>query len=159
MSENKKLDKITAVKGMNDILPADAPLWELFENTAQSVLQSYGFQQIRTPIVEETKLFARANRRRDRYRGKGNVFVHRFHERRQPDPAPRGHGRRGARRGRAQSRLRRPETPVVQGPDVPPRASAERPLPPVPSVRRGSHRLHGPGHRRRDHHAVAPTVG
>ena len=45
MSENKKLDKITAVKGMNDILPADAPLWELFENTAQSVLQSYGFQK------------------------------------------------------------------------------------------------------------------
>ena len=60
MSENKKADKITAVKGMNDVLPADAPLWELFENTAQSVLQSYGFQQIRTPIVEETKLFARA---------------------------------------------------------------------------------------------------
>jgi len=60
MSENKKAEKITAVKGMNDILPADAPLWELFENTAQSVLQSYGFQQIRTPIVEETRLFARA---------------------------------------------------------------------------------------------------
>jgi histidyl-tRNA synthetase len=60
MSENKKFEKITAIKGMNDILPADAPLWELFENTAQSVLQSYGFQQIRTPILEETKLFARA---------------------------------------------------------------------------------------------------
>ena len=60
MSENKKPEKIMAVKGMNDILPADAPLWELFENTAQSVMQSYGFQQIRTPIVEETKLFARA---------------------------------------------------------------------------------------------------
>ena len=55
MSENKKAEKITGVKGMNDVLPADAPLWELFENTAQSVLQSYGFQQIRTPIVEETK--------------------------------------------------------------------------------------------------------
>jgi histidyl-tRNA synthetase len=60
MSENKKFDKISAIKGMNDILPVDAPLWELFENTAQSVLQSYGFQQIRTPILEETKLFARA---------------------------------------------------------------------------------------------------
>ncbi len=60
MSENKKFEKILAIKGMNDILPADAPLWELFENTAQSVLQSYGFQQIRTPILEETKLFARA---------------------------------------------------------------------------------------------------
>ncbi|UTY58567.1 histidine--tRNA ligase [Massilia sp. erpn] len=60
MSENKKAEKIVAIKGMNDILPADAHLWELFENTAQSIMQSYGFQQIRTPIVEETRLFARA---------------------------------------------------------------------------------------------------
>lgn len=59
MSENKKLGKIVGVKGMNDILPDDAPLWELFENTVQSVLKSYGFQQIRTPIVEPTALFAR----------------------------------------------------------------------------------------------------
>lgn len=59
MSENKKAEKIVGVKGMNDILPADAPLWELFENTVQSVLKSYGYQQIRTPIVEPTALFAR----------------------------------------------------------------------------------------------------
>jgi histidyl-tRNA synthetase len=59
MSENKKIEKIVGVKGMNDILPADAPLWELFENTVQSVLKSYGFQQIRTPIVEPTAVFAR----------------------------------------------------------------------------------------------------
>ena len=59
MSENKKAEKIVGVKGMNDILPTDAPLWELFENTVQSVLKSYGYQQIRTPIVEPTALFAR----------------------------------------------------------------------------------------------------
>ena len=59
MSENRKTGKISGVKGMNDILPADAPLWELFENTVQSVLKSYGYQQIRTPIVEPTALFAR----------------------------------------------------------------------------------------------------
>jgi len=58
MSE-KKTEKIVGVKGMNDILPADAPLWELFENTVHTVLKSYGFQQIRTPIVEPTALFAR----------------------------------------------------------------------------------------------------
>jgi histidyl-tRNA synthetase len=57
---DKKAEKIVAIKGMNDILPADAHLWEIFENTAQSILQSYGFQQIRTPIVEETRLFSRA---------------------------------------------------------------------------------------------------
>jgi len=60
MSEKKKVEKITAVKGMNDILPADAPLWELFENTVQSILKSYGFQKIVTPIVEDTALFKRA---------------------------------------------------------------------------------------------------
>lgn len=59
MSENKKVEKIVGVKGMNDILPADAALWELFENTVESVLKSYGFQQIRTPIVEPTALFSR----------------------------------------------------------------------------------------------------
>jgi len=59
MSENKKAEKIVGVKGMNDILPADAPLWELFENTVHTVLKSYGFQQIRTPIVEPTALFSR----------------------------------------------------------------------------------------------------
>jgi histidyl-tRNA synthetase len=60
MSESKKPEKIVAIKGMNDILPADAPLWELFENTAESILKSYGYQKIVTPIVEETGLFARA---------------------------------------------------------------------------------------------------
>lgn len=59
MPENKKAGKIVGVKGMNDMLPADAPLWELVENTVQSVLKSYGYQQIRTPIVEETGLFVR----------------------------------------------------------------------------------------------------
>ena len=58
MSDKK--EKFTAIKGMNDILPADAPLWELFENTVESVLKSYGYQKIVTPIVEETGLFARA---------------------------------------------------------------------------------------------------
>ncbi|MEB0138362.1 MULTISPECIES: histidine--tRNA ligase [unclassified Undibacterium] len=59
MSENKKIEKIAGVKGMNDLLPGDAPLWELFENTVQSVLKSYGFQQVRTPILEATALYAR----------------------------------------------------------------------------------------------------
>lgn len=60
MSENKKAEKIVGVKGMNDLLPTESPLWELFENTAQSVLQSYGFQKIVTPILEDTALFKRA---------------------------------------------------------------------------------------------------
>lgn len=59
MSEDKKIEKISGIKGMNDVLPEQAALWELFENTVQSVLKSYGFQQMRTPIVEATPLFAR----------------------------------------------------------------------------------------------------
>jgi histidyl-tRNA synthetase len=59
MSENRKPEKISAVKGMNDLLPQDAPLWQLFEDTVESVFRSYGFQQMRTPIVEDTALFVR----------------------------------------------------------------------------------------------------
>jgi len=52
-------EKLAAVRGMNDLLPADAPLWEAFEARAIDVLRAYGYQQIRTPIVEHTALFAR----------------------------------------------------------------------------------------------------
>ena len=55
-----KPEKIVAIKGMNDILPQDAPLWELFENTTETILKSYGYQKIVTPIVEQTSLFSRA---------------------------------------------------------------------------------------------------
>jgi histidyl-tRNA synthetase len=51
--------KLAAVRGMNDLLPADAPLWEAFEARAIGVLKAYGYQQIRTPIVESTSLFTR----------------------------------------------------------------------------------------------------
>jgi histidyl-tRNA synthetase len=52
-------EKLAAVRGMNDLLPAEAPLWEAFEARAIDVLRAYGYQQIRTPIVEHTALFAR----------------------------------------------------------------------------------------------------
>lgn len=51
---------IQAVRGMNDILPADAALWEFFEDTVRDWLRAYGYQQIRTPIVESTDLFVRS---------------------------------------------------------------------------------------------------
>jgi histidyl-tRNA synthetase len=51
--------KLAAVRGMNDMLPADAPLWEWFEARVTDWLRSYGYQQIRTPIVEYTELFVR----------------------------------------------------------------------------------------------------
>jgi len=52
-------DKLQAVKGMNDVLPADEPLWRRFEESVASTMKSYGYRRIRTPIVEPTRLFVR----------------------------------------------------------------------------------------------------
>ncbi len=55
----KKLQPLQAVKGMNDILPPDSARWEWLEAKMRSVLQRYGYQNVRTPIVEPTALFVR----------------------------------------------------------------------------------------------------
>jgi histidyl-tRNA synthetase len=54
-----KTEKLAAVRGMNDLLPDEAPLWEAFESRAVEVLRAYGYRQVRTPIVEQTRLFTR----------------------------------------------------------------------------------------------------
>ena len=51
---------IQSVRGMNDILPGESELWELFEETIRCWLKSYGYRPIRMPIVEPTSLFRRA---------------------------------------------------------------------------------------------------
>lgn len=51
---------IQAVRGMNDILPDEAVLWEELEETLRSWLQSYGYRNLRTPLLEPTALFRRA---------------------------------------------------------------------------------------------------
>jgi histidyl-tRNA synthetase len=51
---------LQAIRGMNDILPAQSPAWQYFEDTVRSVLDTYGFQEIRMPIVEKTELFKRS---------------------------------------------------------------------------------------------------
>jgi histidyl-tRNA synthetase len=53
-------DNIQAVKGMNDVLPAEIGTWQFVEETVRRLVASYGFQEIRVPIVEETRLFKRA---------------------------------------------------------------------------------------------------
>ena len=52
-------DKLTAVKGMNDILPPDAARWEALENAVRHVMHLHAYRNIRTPIVEPTALFVR----------------------------------------------------------------------------------------------------
>ncbi len=59
MTEAKKMQPLQAVKGMNDILPPDSARWEWLEAKMRSVLQRYGYQNVRTPIVEPTALFVR----------------------------------------------------------------------------------------------------
>jgi histidyl-tRNA synthetase len=51
---------IQAIRGMNDYLPADTAIWQRIEGTLKQVLASYGFSEIRLPIVEQTPLFKRA---------------------------------------------------------------------------------------------------
>jgi histidyl-tRNA synthetase len=52
-------ERIQGVRGMNDVLPADEPLWQRFEDTVADTMRAYGYQRIRTPIVEHTRLFVR----------------------------------------------------------------------------------------------------
>lgn len=49
-----------AVKGMNDCLPQSSPVWQYLEDCLRQVVASYGYQEIRTPIVENTQLFCRS---------------------------------------------------------------------------------------------------
>jgi histidyl-tRNA synthetase len=52
-------DKLTAVKGMNDILPPDSARWEALEAAVRQVMRLHAYRNIRTPIVEPTALFVR----------------------------------------------------------------------------------------------------
>ncbi len=52
-------DKLSAVKGMNDIVPPKSAVWEWFEQQIRSLMASYGYQNLRTPILEYTPLFVR----------------------------------------------------------------------------------------------------
>ena len=51
---------IQAIRGMNDYLPEETALWQRIEGTLKQVLGSYGYSEIRLPIVEQTPLFKRA---------------------------------------------------------------------------------------------------
>ncbi|MBM5570992.1 MULTISPECIES: histidine--tRNA ligase [Deefgea] len=52
-------ETIQAIRGMNDILPAEGARWQFFEKVTREWLSAYGYQQIRMPIVESTHLFIR----------------------------------------------------------------------------------------------------
>ncbi len=51
---------IARVRGMNDILPEHAPVWRFLEERTTALLDAYGYQQIRLPVIERTELFKRS---------------------------------------------------------------------------------------------------
>ena len=53
-------NKIQAIRGMNDLLPEQSPVWQYFERQIQHLMQRYGYNEIRTPILEQTALFKRS---------------------------------------------------------------------------------------------------
>jgi len=52
--------KIQAIRGMNDLLPADSNIWRFLDSTISNLLISYGYKYCRTPNVESTETFSRA---------------------------------------------------------------------------------------------------
>jgi histidyl-tRNA synthetase len=51
--------KIQSIRGMEDVLPDESPLWQKFEDATREVFELYGYRNIRTPVVEPTALFVR----------------------------------------------------------------------------------------------------
>ena len=51
---------LQAVRGMNDVLPDEAAVWEFLEDAARDVFRQYGYRNLRVPVVEPTPLFVRA---------------------------------------------------------------------------------------------------
>jgi histidyl-tRNA synthetase len=51
---------LAAVRGMNDVLPAQVGAWQHLEKTARDLFAEYGYEEMRVPIVEHTQLFKRA---------------------------------------------------------------------------------------------------
>ncbi|MGH1438743.1 MAG: histidine--tRNA ligase [Cellvibrionaceae bacterium] len=54
------MKKIQAIRGMNDLLPDDSALWQYLESSVSACLQSYGYKEIRFPLLEKTELFKRS---------------------------------------------------------------------------------------------------
>jgi histidyl-tRNA synthetase len=53
-------DQIKALIGMNDILPGQTQIWRYLEDQVKATLDGFGYQEIRMPVVEETRLFKRS---------------------------------------------------------------------------------------------------
>ena len=141
---------IQAIRGMNDYLPGETALWQRIEGSLKQVLGSYGYSEIRLPIVEQTPLFKRAI---------GEVTdvvekeMYTFEDRNGDSLTLRPEGTAGCvRAGIEHGLLYNQEQRLwYVGPmfrHERPQKGRYRPPPPVPSDRRRSVWPAGPGHRR-----------
>ena len=113
--------------------PTRSRRWHRIEAAARDLFARYGYREIRTPVFEETRALRPRHRRRDRHRLEGDVHLRRTATARSLTLRPGGHRGHRARGDRAQPDEHRPRAEGLRaGADVPPRAAAEGPLPPVP---------------------------
>ncbi len=54
------MEKITSVRGFNDILPRETGIWQFVERRARDIFMNFGFREIRIPVLEKTDLFKRS---------------------------------------------------------------------------------------------------
>ena len=119
------MSNFRAIRGMNDILPDETPYWQLLESTVGDLLASYGYGEIRLPMVEQTELFSRSI-------GEVTDIVEKemysFADRKGDSLSSAPGGYSGLRAGRLiqQGMLIGSQRLWYSGPDVPLRASAER---------------------------------
>ena len=132
---------IKAVKGTRDILPPSSNVWNRVEAVAREVFRAYNYHEIRTPILEETQLFARGV-------GEETDIVtkemYTFEDRDGSSLTLRPENTASVIRAYIEHRLdQRPgrAEALLHRPDVPARAAAEGALPAVLPDRRGGHRL------------------
>ncbi|WP_296900254.1 histidine--tRNA ligase [Thiohalocapsa sp.] len=53
-------ERLQAIRGMHDVLPERAPIWQHLEDTARAVIEGYGYREMRTPLLEPVELFKRS---------------------------------------------------------------------------------------------------
>ncbi|MGS0923546.1 histidine--tRNA ligase [Neisseria gonorrhoeae] len=115
--------KIQSVKGMNDLLPVGqkdfkltAVFWQAFEDTVNRWTRAYGYQQIRTPIVEQTGLFVRSIGEETDVVGKEMYTFSDSNDSLSLSLRPEGTAFLSACGGRTQPSVQQPAKAVVYGP-------------------------------------------
>ncbi len=123
-------EQLQAIRGMNDVLPSEIGAWQHFESCTRELLTSYGYEEIRVPVVERTELFKRAIGEHTDVVGKE---MYTFTDRGGDSLTLRPEATAGIVRALISNGMLRGQRHKLWclGPDVPPRDPAGGALPPV----------------------------